>query len=291
MWNDGLHHITKLSRQRLKFFMIDIPASQLSPIFLDAIQITRALGFWYIWIDALCIIQDSEEDWEREGRKMAAVYGRPACNICFSTPLSARSAMARREPLSLIPCRIGSSFDGSTSGFILPPHTGLNDNKSRPQGIWGWPLFNRAWAFQEYLLCPRIIHYGQRELVWECLESCESEFPVISDTVDIASLFDIDVKKTFHRSQILASGPSLSLSLSPRDLGDLWCEILFRYGNTCLTYERDRVMAIAGIAESIQKRFGYTYLGGSWKELFVPFLLWYRGPEGKARLLVRNTLD
>ncbi|KAI8625113.1 HET-domain-containing protein [Xylariaceae sp. FL1651] len=285
MWNDSLHHTLKLSRQTLESFKIDIPVSQISPIFLDAIQITRALGFWHIWIDALCIVQDSEKDWEREGRKMAAVYGRSACNICFSTPLSTRFAVARREPLSLTPCRIGSGFDGSTSGFILPPHTGLYDGKPQPQDIWGLPLFTRGWVFQEYLLCPRIIHYGQKELAWECLESHESEFPVISDTINADSLFDIDVKTAFHRSQILASGPSLSPSLNPQELGDLWCEILSRYGNTCLTYERDRVMAIAGIAESIQKRFGYTYLGGSWKELFVPFLLWYRGPEGKAQLL------
>jgi hypothetical protein len=38
--------------------------------FRDSIQVTRALGYKYIWIDSLCIIQ-STADWERESVKMA----------------------------------------------------------------------------------------------------------------------------------------------------------------------------------------------------------------------------
>ncbi len=36
--------------------------SRLPQTFIDAFKITRQLGFRYIWIDALCIIQDSLED-------------------------------------------------------------------------------------------------------------------------------------------------------------------------------------------------------------------------------------
>lgn len=36
-------------------------------------HVTRELGYQYIWIDALCIIQDSPTDWETESIKMGAV--------------------------------------------------------------------------------------------------------------------------------------------------------------------------------------------------------------------------
>lgn len=43
---------------------IDVPALPLT--FQDAIEVTRKLRFRYLGVDALCIIQDSEEDWSRE---------------------------------------------------------------------------------------------------------------------------------------------------------------------------------------------------------------------------------
>lgn len=43
-----------------------VPLSQLGRTFQEAIEVTQRLGVSYIWIDCLCIIQDSAEDWERE---------------------------------------------------------------------------------------------------------------------------------------------------------------------------------------------------------------------------------
>jgi hypothetical protein len=42
--------------------------------FRDAIKITRELGMRYLWIDALCIIQDCADDWKTEAAKMASIY-------------------------------------------------------------------------------------------------------------------------------------------------------------------------------------------------------------------------
>lgn len=47
---------------------------QLPQTFADAFQVALALGVEYLWIDSLCIIQDSPEDWAREAGHMAAVY-------------------------------------------------------------------------------------------------------------------------------------------------------------------------------------------------------------------------
>ncbi|PQE03115.1 heterokaryon incompatibility protein [Rutstroemia sp. NJR-2017a BVV2] len=42
--------------------------------FQNAVQITRALGLRYLWIDSLCIIQDDKDDWQFESAKMANIY-------------------------------------------------------------------------------------------------------------------------------------------------------------------------------------------------------------------------
>lgn len=66
--------------------MVDIGLSHLPEIVKDAILVTREPGLRYIWIDAHCIIQDSEEDKTRELTKMAEIYS------CAHVTLSAASA-------------------------------------------------------------------------------------------------------------------------------------------------------------------------------------------------------
>jgi hypothetical protein len=55
-------------------FQKALPESHLSQTFKDAITAARMLGFNYIWIDSLCIIQDSRDDWENEMTQMGKVY-------------------------------------------------------------------------------------------------------------------------------------------------------------------------------------------------------------------------
>ncbi|OTA35220.1 hypothetical protein BTJ68_04404 [Hortaea werneckii EXF-2000] len=40
----------------------------------QAIYLARQLGIHHIWIDALCIVQDDNEDWQRESSRMAEIY-------------------------------------------------------------------------------------------------------------------------------------------------------------------------------------------------------------------------
>jgi hypothetical protein len=49
--------------------------------FQDAIQVARGLDIRYLWIDSLCIIQDSEEDWSRESSNMMSIYESAFMNI------------------------------------------------------------------------------------------------------------------------------------------------------------------------------------------------------------------
>jgi hypothetical protein len=50
-------------------FIRDLPKC-----FREAVQLCQKLKIRYLWIDALCIIQDDPVDWDREASRMAAVY-------------------------------------------------------------------------------------------------------------------------------------------------------------------------------------------------------------------------
>lgn len=61
-----------------------IHLEDLPPTFRDAIILTRKLGFRYIWIDSLCIIKDSHEDWTAESTQMYEIYANASLNIAAS---------------------------------------------------------------------------------------------------------------------------------------------------------------------------------------------------------------
>ena len=54
--------------------------------FQDAIQISRGLQIRWIWINSLCIIQNSESDWEVESSNMADYYENAYVTISVSPP-------------------------------------------------------------------------------------------------------------------------------------------------------------------------------------------------------------
>ncbi|KAF2108483.1 hypothetical protein BDV96DRAFT_260210 [Lophiotrema nucula] len=62
----GTHQHLTLKRSTMRRLKRSFPVSELPQTFQDAVYVTRRLGFSYLWIDALCIMQDSEDDWLQE---------------------------------------------------------------------------------------------------------------------------------------------------------------------------------------------------------------------------------
>ena len=70
-WGSSQHF--KATRDTLAPLKLGILTFSLPKTFQDAITVTRKLGFQYLWIDSLCILQDVLEDWEIEASKMASI--------------------------------------------------------------------------------------------------------------------------------------------------------------------------------------------------------------------------
>lgn len=77
----GNYVIEKLTIVNLVSMLDRIPAEALNQTFRDAFTVTRKLGLRYIWIDSLCIIQDSFEDWVKEVTQMSKAYSCSFLNI------------------------------------------------------------------------------------------------------------------------------------------------------------------------------------------------------------------
>lgn len=74
-----------LVEQNLGQLQKDIVVGNSPKAFQDAFAVTLELGFSYIWIDSLCIVQDSQDDWLRESSQMGDIYKNCSCNIAATS--------------------------------------------------------------------------------------------------------------------------------------------------------------------------------------------------------------
>ena len=59
---------------------------QLGKVYQDAFQVTRRVGLSYTWIDSLCIVQDSAEDWLEGSAIMGEIWADWAGHTCEAIP-------------------------------------------------------------------------------------------------------------------------------------------------------------------------------------------------------------
>lgn len=152
----------------------NIPWDSIPTTFKDAIIYALKCDINYLWIDSLCIIQDDASDWEMESSRMADIYQ------YASLTLAATSSSGDSQG-----CFFKEKYEGHLE-INLPQDVGTcRIAVRRPLKHWNnltptllkkhFPLLSRGWAFQERLLAPRILHFCESELIWECRETTTCE--------------------------------------------------------------------------------------------------------------------
>jgi hypothetical protein len=166
----GEIEIKRLLNDNLTEMIKGIRIDELPQTFQDAITITRRLSIRYLWIDSLCIVQDSSEDWARQSSMMGKVYQNGYCNIAATgAPDGRTGCFLERDPMLAQKCRV--KVETPLPKFDLKP--GLYDLVPRnlwEHGLSNGPLNKRAWVAQERILAPRMLHFASNQLFWECNE-------------------------------------------------------------------------------------------------------------------------
>ena len=253
----GTKQSTVLRKATLADFQHSIPQSARPRTIEDAIIATRMLGFKYIWIDALCIVQDDPEDWQRESAVMATIYGHSHLTIAAAAAVSRHTGIFRdrhvRVTSAPLPC-------GS--------HMYVVQSRAADKTTEYHALQQRAWTLQEQIMSTAIVHFAAREVSWECREARISDDARKDDesrTHPILKGFRMDAIR------------HLPLGSS----GRLWYHLVPNYALRSLTYETDRLIAIAGLAELCERDDWQTgrYLAGLWEDTMPAALLW----RGRSR--------
>ncbi|KAK1574679.1 heterokaryon incompatibility protein-domain-containing protein [Colletotrichum navitas] len=283
-------------------FRQGIPWISLPQTFKDAIRVARRLGSDYLWIDSLCIMQDSSKDWVAEAASMGNIYKNALCNIAASDALnSLEGCLYPRNSRVIEPERLPWDSDNSSNHLYLV--NALSDDPDEHSR-----LYSRAWVFQEFLLARRTVDCGRDQLFWRCDELMASEeFPVgltrdlkyhhfrdfshparevLKHQANHASLKLMVEKMKRWEAEYQPwtraySGDSESQIHLFRREGSpsiFWTELVDQYSSMSITKEEDRLTAIAGVADTFRPFLG-EYYAGMWKSLLPLYLVWRSWPR------------
>jgi len=143
--------------------------------FQDAVTVTRILGFRYLWIDALCIIQDDADAWRLQSANMGSIFKLASMTIAVhSARNSAEGFLWRRgmpEYLSIQPPRYRNSLK-----TVVYAHIPKLSDIAIATGFHDGEITKRAWCLQELCLSERILHFVEDDMILLTNHLAELEF-------------------------------------------------------------------------------------------------------------------
>ena len=244
---------------------------ELPKTFQDAIFTTRRLGLTYLWIDALCIIQDDKTDWQKESAKMASIYRGSHITISATTaPDSVTGFLAFRTNESDTELQFigdnGIQYPVFARKYVHGPHVPY----TRPSSAYGaiqlnrdeFPVFKRAWCYSERRLATRVLHFLDDETVFECATSARCECMALDERPN-------GVKRDFATMVKHSDQPYAK---------DLWKNLVMEYTRAGMTLSKDALPALSGIAKLMRAPPMGNYFTGLWTGHLHELLLWQSAP-------------
>ncbi|KAK4100024.1 HET-domain-containing protein, partial [Parathielavia hyrcaniae] len=257
----GTANIFQLKLGNLEALQKEIPVDELSKTFQDAFVAAKKLGVRHIWIDSLCIIQDSLGDWQREAALMQHVYSDARFNISATGAEDGDDGLFfDRRRFEVVPFTIEiTSTAPREEHYIGPGSYRFINPRLWSHSISQAPLNGRGWVMQERLLARRIVRFCTNQIFFECRES------------EVCEMFPSDIPDT--------GAFALSHSLESRLCLPAWFQLVETYAPLALTKPEDKLPAFSGIAKLMQQRPGMSgdvYLAGPWRRHLLYHLLWRR---------------
>lgn len=272
-WGTASEAATQLRTKvaTLASFKDGISRSEMSQVLRDGIEVCRSLCIRYLWIDAICIIQDDEEDWQRESRMMAHIYSN-ACvtlaatssNSCHETFLGRNHGKVTVPFISRLKPGIMGHYDIRPLGFGIMDAWQLSEH-SRSSWV------ARGWVVQEHMMSTRILLFGTRRIQFECGDSRGFEDQAVTT---VRKHRDDDVFMIMRTLLEKAKASGLERS----DIYEQWGILVDTLLCRLYTFDTDKLPALSGMAKVCAELTGDTchdYLAGLWRE-DLPFgLLWF----------------
>ncbi len=256
----------------------EVRFDKLPRTFADAAKVCIKLGVEFLWIDSLCIVQDSPEDWRCEAGVMHLVYRYAVVTVVATSATSSHDGFLHRD-LGRIPAVKMAypcpSYDGVGVEANTDNHMVIFQHEQENQGAYRLHAINqsrwntRGWTMQERSLSTRTLHFCRNKIFFECRDGLRSEENEAPHEADLSS------------SIMWPRSPSISHSA----LYEHWELFLIEYCMRRLTKETDKLPAIQSIASEMAGVTKHRYIpfAGMWRERLDQELLWWVASADSSR--------
>lgn len=301
----GQDQVHKTTNTNVSAYKHGIDPRVLPQTIRDAIYVTHTLGFKYLWVDSLCILQDSKEDKLHEIGHMHHIYR--------YAHLTIMAASAKDISEGFLQERLPPS-DIDSFPFICPPSATISTGSPEdlPAGhpqvgtISITPVYSdithgsyshslgrmatRAWCMQESLMSPRALIFTPGTLLFRCLftvptQGVGNSLYRIRDEPRIPNLLFSNLL-----SPLAASAAGSNSYARWKEMHIAWMVVLEDYTCRTASDESDKLVACAAIAEQFHRVLDSDYLAGLWRgrsDMDLAHLLW-TADKNKAKSLGRR---
>ena len=257
-----------------------IPGKDLPRLFQEAASLARGLNT-YLWIDSLCIIQDSDKDKEEEMMQMSDIFAGALVVVVAASAESPLDSLLEFKPQS------DQSHTWRTASLIRYKEMDLdvkfrkraNDAHNLTDATAYTPISERAWCFQERVLASRCLVFSHDEVVWECRSCCQCECGGNQEhfSVENSDSWLIERMKPYRQMLLpfVEHEPGTLTHFADAEAAySFWETAVKNYSDRALTFKADRLPAISAVASVVAKATGDHYLAGLWKNDLLAGLGW-----------------
>jgi hypothetical protein len=225
---------------------------EIPQVIRDAMDLVRRLGLRYLWVDSLCIVQDSKRSWDLNSRVMNLVYGNAFLTICAADGVDAwfglKALNSSRHETSQ---HIEEVAPGVRLMVSQLAETGINSS------VWN----TRAWTFQERLLSKRCLIFTEGRVFFQCRTATMSE-DLVSESHGAG--WSLDLAKAL---------PQILLELKCRPVR-VYMNCMSRYAKRKLMQPKDILAAFNGVSNLIGDVMRAPFIFGLPSSHFDLALLW-----------------
>lgn len=266
-----------------------VPVDRLPATVRDAVTTTRKLGYRYLWVDRLCILQDDHKDWMFEALRMGEYYRNADCCIAALSAIGSHQGLyAHRNPLMMQALKLECA-KGWSEAWIFPSF-GRHTPGDYPRLYRGppYPLSERAWTLQERLLSPRSLYFGSLMTYWECRKARRAEdmpdeqldLPFAAVLRKFGSRTDPSMEGRIDRVQSAADEDLFHAPVNEMEMDkfeERWADLVEFYTACKMSKpENDRLVAISGMMSSITAETGQRFTHGLLVSRLVTELQWWQ---------------
>lgn len=254
VWGKGEPYMTTLSNVMLHRAHggLEKNFEELPRVFHDAFNLVRCLGVRHLWIDSLCIVQDSSRSWGLNSRVMDLIYGNAVLTICAADGVDSSTGLKAMHP---------KEHDARQISADCAPGVRLMVSRPPEIGIKASTWNTRAWTFQERLLSKRCLIFTEGRVYFQCLSTGMSE-DIFADREGAGWSLD------------LVNAPLQMLREMSRRALWVYTNCVPLYTARILTNRRDILAAFNGICNLMEKTMHAPFVFGLPSSHFDMALLW-----------------